>query len=140
MEDTIEPEKADQELVILEDEDIVELTDVIEDSAESGDEIVELTDIAEAPGPESVEPMERIDVEDAAEAIDLKDVVAENDDMIEASPTVSSEQVDAAIERVVRDMLSEKIDSILVQVIEKEVSKEIGRLKGLLMDEQNNKE
>jgi len=140
MEDIIEPEKADQEIVIPEDEDIVELTDVIEGSAESGDEIVELTDIAEAPGPESVEPMERIDEEREAEAIDLKDVVAENDDMIEASPTVSSEQVDAAIERVVRDMLSEKIDSILVQVIEKEVSREIERLKGLLMDEKVNGE
>jgi hypothetical protein len=139
MKDIIEPEKADQELVIPEDEDIVELTGVIEDSAESGDEIVELTDIAEAPGPESVEPMERIDEEREAEAIDLTDIV-EEDDMIEASPTVSSEQVDAAIERVVRDMLSEKIDSILVQVIEKEVSREIERLKGFLMDEQVNKE
>ena len=174
MEDTIEPEKADQELVIPEDEEFIELTDVIKGSAEleeeiieltdviessaeledetidladvvvdafeTEDEIVELTDIAEAPGPEFAEPMERIDEEEEAEAIDLTDVVEEEDDMIEASPAVSSEQVDAAIERVVRDMLSEKIESILVQVIEKEVSKEIGRLKGLLMDEPVNEE
>ena len=142
MEDIIEPEKADQELVIPEDEEIIELTDtiespaeseeetieltdMIEDSAESEDEIVELTDIAETPDLEPVEPIEKID---------------EKDDIIEASPTVTSEQVDAAIERVVRDMLSEKIESILVQVIEKEVSKEIARLKGLLMDEPVNGE
>ena len=35
------------------EEEIIELTDVIQDSTDSGDEIVELTDIAAAPDPES---------------------------------------------------------------------------------------
>ncbi|HIJ55417.1 MAG TPA: hypothetical protein HPQ03_04760 [Deltaproteobacteria bacterium] len=154
MEDIIEPEKADQELVIPEDEAIIELTDVIEGSAELEEAIIELTDVIEdsaEPGEpvieltdvveETTEPEDEIvefEMTDIAEATGAES--PEPMERIESSPTVSSEQVDAVIERVVREMLSEKIESILVQVIEKEVSREIERLKGVLMDEPVNEE
>jgi len=48
---------------------------------------------------------------------------------------ISSEDVEAAIERVVKEMLSEKIDVLLRRVIEREVSKEVERIKNLLLDE-----
>ena len=47
MEDIIEPEKPDQEIVIPEDEELIELTDVIEGPAKSEEETIELTDVIE---------------------------------------------------------------------------------------------
>lgn len=46
--------------------------------------------------------------------------------------TVSPQQIEAAVERVVNKMLGEKIDAILVKVIERAVSQEIIRLKNIL--------
>jgi len=160
MEDTIGPEKTDQELDIPEDEAFIELTDIIENSAESEEaiieltdvvdddveeeeEIIELTDIAAASLPESTEPLERIGEDEESEdtgAVEVEPDQPAEDGLMDTPPAVTSEQVDAAIERVVREMLSEKIESVMVQVIEKEVSKEIERLKGLLMDEQINED
>ena len=45
---------------------------------------------------------------------------------------LSDEQVEAAVERVIRKMYADKIDAILVEAIEKTVSEEIDRLKNLL--------
>ena len=46
--------------------------------------------------------------------------------------TVSPQQIEEAIERVVSKMLGEKIDAILVKTIERAVSQEIIRLKNIL--------
>ena len=51
---------------------------------------------------------------------------------ISDAPSITPEQLDAAIERVVKEMLSDKIDAILNQVVEREVTKEIDHLKRLL--------
>ena len=48
---------------------------------------------------------------------------------------ISNEQLDAALERVIKNMFYDKIDSLLVEVIEKTVSKEIERLKKILIEE-----
>ena len=48
---------------------------------------------------------------------------------------LSSEQVDAALERVIKKMYADKIDSILTEVIEKTVTKEIEQLKALLLED-----
>ena len=54
---------------------------------------------------------------------------------------VSAEAVEAALERVIKKMFYEKIDRILVEVIEKTVTREIERLKGFLLeDAADNKE
>lgn len=46
--------------------------------------------------------------------------------------SVSPQQVEAAIERVVQRILGDKIDSILIEVIERAVTQEIIRLKNIL--------
>ncbi|MBW2570726.1 MAG: hypothetical protein JRE47_15545 [Deltaproteobacteria bacterium] len=47
---------------------------------------------------------------------------------------LSPEQVDEALERVIKKMYADKIDSMLTEVIEKTVTKEIQRLKALLLE------
>jgi hypothetical protein len=46
--------------------------------------------------------------------------------------------VEEAVKKVVHEMLSEKIDSLLTGAIEKAVAGEINRIKRLLMDEGGN--
>jgi len=46
---------------------------------------------------------------------------------------VPAGQLDAAIERVINEKFSGKIENIIYEVIEKAVAKEIDRLKGVLM-------
>jgi len=58
----------------------------------------------------------------------------EQDDSTDLS-SISSEQLDLAVERVVKKMFAEKIESVLVQVIEKTVTKEINKIKNILLDE-----
>ena len=48
---------------------------------------------------------------------------------------ISGAQLDAALERVIRKMFYDKIDRVLVEVIEKTVTKEIERLKNILLEE-----
>ena len=43
-----------------------------------------------------------------------------------------AEQIDAAIERIINEKFSDKIEGIIYKVIEKAVSKEIDRIKGAL--------
>jgi hypothetical protein len=47
---------------------------------------------------------------------------------------VSPAQVEAAVERVVRRMFSERIETMLLEVLEKAVLKEIQRIKDTLLD------
>ena len=47
---------------------------------------------------------------------------------------LSPEQVDEALEKVIKNMYADKIDSILTEVIEKAVTKEIEQLKALLLE------
>ena len=53
------------------------------------------------------------------------------------SDRVSDQQIEAALERVIKKMFYEKIDGILVEVIEKTVKKEIERLKNILLEEES---
>jgi hypothetical protein len=64
--------------------------------------------------------------------LDAKDDISE--DVLEAEK-VSDEQIEAALERVIKNMFYEKIDGILVEVIEKTVTREIERLKSLLLQD-----
>lgn len=47
---------------------------------------------------------------------------------------LSPEQVDEALERVIKKMYADKIDTILTEAIEKTVTKEIEKLKALLLE------
>jgi hypothetical protein len=57
-----------------------------------------------------------------------------SEDVLE-SEKVSDAQMEAALERVVKNMFYEKIDGILVEVIEKTVTREIERLKSILLQD-----
>jgi hypothetical protein len=48
-------------------------------------------------------------------------------------PTVPTGQIEAAIERIISEKFSGKIENIIYEVIEKAVAKEIDRLKGALL-------
>ena len=53
---------------------------------------------------------------------------------------VSDEQIEAALERVIKKIFYEKIDGILVEVIEETVKREIKRLKNILLEEESGSE
>ena len=64
--------------------------------------------------------------------LDSKEDVSE--DLLK-SEKVSDAQMEAALERVIKKMFYEKIDGILVEVIEKTVTREIERLKSILLQD-----
>jgi len=68
----------------------------------------------------------------------------ENEPMPEAAPAqsapatadaISSDQIEAAIERIIMKILPEKIDSILSAAVEKTLAREIDKIKGLLLED-----
>jgi len=67
--------------------------------------------------------------------MDLEEESEPSEEAVSTVGGLSSEQVEAAIERVLMKILPEKIESILVDAIEKTVTKEINRLKDILSDE-----
>jgi hypothetical protein len=98
-------------------------TEVITDKKDELDTILfESTSAASVIGtdeetPEADEPPIE-DVEETAEVADLG--------------TISNQQIEDAIERLIQQNYSEKIEAIIVQVIEKAVSNEIEKLKDML--------
>ncbi|MCD4788165.1 MAG: hypothetical protein K8R09_08105 [Desulfobacterales bacterium] len=110
------------------------------------DEFVDSTDLGlELDAPEdkkqdiSLEPEEESDelgqliadvVEDTQQKAPYEKETASDTPDIPLSP----EQVDEALERVIKKMYADKIDSMLTEVIEKTVTKEIERLKALLLE------
>ena len=64
--------------------------------------------------------------------LDSKEDVSEN--LLDAEK-VSDAQMEAALERVIKKMFYEKIDSILVEVTEKTVTRELEKLKSILLQD-----
>ena len=56
-------------------------------------------------------------------------------DLVPETVSLSSEQIDEALERVINRMYSKKIESMLAEIIEKAVTKELERIKGTLIDD-----
>lgn len=164
----IEPSQNDEEIIDL--MDTVEDEEIIELIAESGDTPKEIEEIGESvfttgdPSPESddipglesdlfegtIDFDEEFDQEVSMDP-SLKDDFADSlgieletgDDIPEGSleaGRVSDEQIAAALERVIKKMFYEKIDGILVEVIEKTVKREIERLKNILLEEESGSE
>ena len=116
------------------EENIIELTEVVQKSAE---EEGATTAVLEEDGALDEAFSEPADYEPPSDDDFVDTLGVDLDAGIDppAPPAISSEDVEAAIERVVKEMLSEKIDILLRKVIETEVSKEIERIKNLLLDE-----
>ena len=74
------------------------------------------------------------EIEDANEPPTDVDTPAELPPAIGVA-NLAPEQIEASIERVIQQNFSEKIESMVAEVIEKAVSKEIDRLKNMLLDD-----
>jgi hypothetical protein len=119
------------------DEEIIDLTEVV-DSPETQESDIIIKDLDDDTDIESFQK------DDFAASLGLKiDDTGISGDSSEAAGfdlglgesekiSVSPKQLEEAIERVVQKMLGEKIDNILVKVIERAVSQEIIRLKNIL--------
>ena len=151
-----ENNQPDQEKKPDDDEPILELTEEITEASEDAGEPI---DLAEDPLAATIELEEGFDddllidhdqddfvdslgMEIGAEDEEDEDTTEPEETATEPADTVpaegidiSSEQLDAALERVIKNMFYDKIDSLLVEVIEKTVSKEIERLKKILTEE-----
>lgn len=71
--------------------------------------------------------------------LDLESETVEKEELPEAID-ITDEQVEAALERVIRKMFYEKIDHILADVIDKTVSREIETLKGTMLGDAEDNE
>jgi len=144
----------------VENETIIDLVESIGDTPEEIEEIGEpiletvedSQDIDDTPEFEDNLIVEAVDFDDKFDTVSivpeaLKDDFADslgveldsNEDIskntLEAD-NVSDEQVEAALERVIKKLFYEKIDRLLVETIEKTVAKEIERLKRALLEDQ----
>jgi len=135
------------------DEPILDLTDEVIDTPEAAEKIIDLS--------EDVDPLtataemehafdddlgidhEKDDfVDSLGMEIDVEadvEIVSGADKAVGAAlpegADISGAQLDAALERVIRKMFYDKIDRVLVEVIEKTVTREIERLKSILLEE-----
>ena len=134
-----ENNQPDQEKKSDDDESVLELTDEVAEASEEAEDPLAATIELE----ESFDDDLDVDHEedDFVDSMGMEIGTEYDEDEDEAEETaaegidISGEQLDAALERVIKNMFYDKIDNLLVEVIEKTVSKEIERLKRLLTEE-----
>jgi hypothetical protein len=136
------------------DEEIVELADIVEQEKDpSTEDIIELTDIVEDQSAEldldsikedSFEAKENLELEDdisfkeelELEIDDPVDEVALEPSVVTEPATelsVTQEQLEAALERVIEKKFADKIDRLLMDGMEKAIKKEIVEIKERLL-------
>ena len=138
-----ENNQPDQEKKPDNDEPILELTEAIDEASEDAGKPI---DHAEDPLSATIELEESFDddldidhvEDDFVDSLGMEIGAEDEEDEEEAEPVdtvpaegivVSSEQLDAALERVIKTIFHDKIYSVLVEVNEKTASKAIERLK-----------
>jgi len=82
-----------------------------------------------------LEPETDISEETSDKEEQLESEETREKDLVPETVSLSSEQIDEALERVINRMYSEKIESMLAEMIEKAVTKEIERIKVTLIDD-----
>jgi len=134
-EEVTEPADASDDLGILTD-DILEKSIGLDDSLEMDNGLIDSlgmnlgpeTDISEDlldTGEGEKQPFEEV-------GLDLESKIASD----EPEPlSIPSDLVEAALERVINKIFSEKFEGILIRVIEKAVTKEIDKLKSSLLED-----
>ncbi len=134
--ETTDPADKVNALAEEDDGDIIDLTEIVEPPVENDDDVIELTDIVKEDVDET-----RPTVETAADGAPRKESAESADAgpgeiaIAETSAPVSREQVQTAVEKVVREIYAEKIETMLFDVINTVVKDEIGRLKEILEQE-----
>ncbi len=100
------------------DDDIIELTDIVEDDSMAGseDDIIELVEIVDSQKDDSEPDM-------TAPAVE------------QPLPDVSPEALETALERVIEKKFGEKIDGMILQVMENVIEQEINQIKDRLKNE-----
>ncbi len=107
------------------DENIIDLEgDLLEETSDFDDELGEEVAFDQAINDDFVDSL--------GMELDSKEDVSEN--LLDAEK-VSDAQMEAALERVIKKMFYEKIDSILVEVTEKTVTRELEKLKSILLQD-----
>ncbi len=127
------------------EEDIIEITEFDQHFPTDDAALLKQPDILDTSGADGKDFLELIDIEedslsDDKELIEFNDSQAKNGleknktiEGMDELPAVPPGQIDAAIERVISEKFSGKIENIIYEVIEKAVAKEIDRVKGALM-------
>jgi len=123
------------------DEDLGSVLTYSEDDAESE---VEGEKILDRPGVVSVKVQ---DLRDEGQPVDFKfesklkpgDKIFREKDYNKAITQATTEQVEEAVRKVIQEMLADKIDGLITDVIEKKVFQEIDRIKNLLLDDAVNR-
>ncbi len=107
---------------------IIELTDIINDDSKqtTEEDLIELTDVVKE---ESFEEEENLELEVDEPDDDLLIEPEEANDESFQDMDVSQEQVEAVLERVIEKKFADKIDSILFEVMERIIKKEIIEIK-----------
>ena len=149
LDDVLKADDDDNEEII----DLLDSMTPVEDETESGDsdDILNLTDMVEPVGsddeilPDLDEPFPAeadseltAPVQDDADVADSIGLEIGDDDGLDAPVDqipVSGDQMEAALERVIEKMFGEKIESMIYDVVEKAVSREIRRIKNAIMED-----
>jgi hypothetical protein len=110
------------------DDQIIELTEVIEEAA----------DVTDTPSDENIIELTEIETEAVDKEIDgtaEEDVSVEKpltEDVLPIAASVSMQQLEAALEQVIERKFAEKIEPMLFKVMERVILEEIEKIKELL--------
>lgn len=120
------------------DEDLIELTDIVDDSTDSGldigieEPIIELTDVV-AQENETLSPAEsgpKMTIDGSRlDDVPVVPATAAEGEVLDQGLKLTPEQIDAALERVIEKQYADRIQTILFQVMEKVIEKEIAGIK-----------
>jgi len=123
----------------VEEEEVINLTDAVDESSDDEDSsaLIEFLDDIDDTLEDSInlDDIEQTDSKQEADT-DLVDLLEDDSGQKIFNPdeiTVSSKQLDDALERVLKKMYSEKIQDLLCEKIEKAVTHEMDRLKSTLL-------
>lgn len=112
--------------------------DLIDSVIEDALELEEILDEERNHEPETTDGFVEdlgLDLEEDPELTELSPAASEDDLEKEVQEiTVSTEQIEGAVERVITQVFSDKIESLLVSTVEKTIKSEIKKLKALIDD------
>jgi len=113
---------ADKEKAPLPQEDIIELTDIVEDQGG----VLELETPSDDTADLSKDPVEILEMDDPVDVVEVEPYAAEQPAQ---ELSVTQEQLEAALERVIEKKFGDKIDILLNDGMEKVIKKEIIEIK-----------
>jgi len=146
---------ADIEFEREEGEEVISMAELDNDDVETDDGIIEITEfdqhfpdddevlehagLLDPSGLADADFLELFDIEEEGpmEDEEMRELMQKDSPASNAgdSPVVSPDQIDQAIERIIREKLAGRIEHIIYEIIEKAVKREIDRLKESLLED-----